>query len=78
MSNLKLKTGLLLVKLSFDNLENHNPITETLVRVFVDGDNLLAMGKASEYIKSMEKEARYTGYDGRVYPIYELRRITVE
>ena len=76
----KLKNGILLVKVDFDSLENHisAAIVEKNIRVFIDDDKKTAHGKISKYIDKMSKEARYTGYDGRIYPIYELRPITVE
>jgi hypothetical protein len=68
-----MKEALKLVKISFDSMENHDPLREQDIGVFVGNDGLTAHGKAGEYIKKMPPEELYLGWDGKIYPRFELR-----
>lgn len=73
-----MKEALKLVKISFDSMENHNPVTEKEIGIFVENDSLSAHGKASEYIDKMLPPVKlYLGYDGKLYPRFELRPVNI-
>ena len=67
-----------LVKIDFDNLENHNAICSEDLGVFVDGDNLTAHGKVKEFIRKMQPVKPYLGWNGQVYPQFRLEKIDLQ
>lgn len=64
-----------LIRIDFDNMENRDPYCEEEVAVFVGDAHLTAHGKASEYMRTMEKVRPYAGYDGQVYPQFKLKKV---
>jgi hypothetical protein len=69
--------GIRLIKISFDNLENHCPMELTVLGTFVAGDHLTAHGKVAKFINNMDPISMYLGYDGQVYPQYLLETCEV-
>lgn len=63
-----------LVRIDFDNLENHKPIRETEIGSFITGAELTAHGKIEAYFHAMAPERRYLGCDGHVYPRYRVEK----
>lgn len=66
-----------LVQVDFDNMENHNPEERKTIGVFVEGDNLSAHGKISEWFEKNGNFHLYLGWDGEVYPKFELETVTL-
>jgi len=61
-----------LVKVQFDNLENHNPIRESTVGIFIEGDGITAYGKVAKWLETQKPEKLYIGYDWKFYPKYRI------
>ena len=66
-----------LVKIGFDSLENRNPQYKETIGLFVDGDGLTALGKVSKWFDEQPPVKLYQGYDGGIYPQFELVYETV-
>lgn len=66
-------------KTTFDGMENRiEAARETkLVATFADGDGKSAYARACEWFKKLGPEVHYPGWDGEVYPKYELKKETV-
>lgn len=73
-------TGLKLIEVSFDNLENGyaEAICREELGVFVDGDKLTAHGKVEEFLRTLEPRHPYLGYDGEVYPQFKVERVQIK
>ena len=62
-----------LVRIDFDNMENHNPTTQKVLGVFIGEERgLTAQGKAAEWFNKQEPVRLYLGYDGQIYPQFRL------
>ena len=59
-------------EVTFDSLENHDPIRMVKLGVFVEKDGLSAHGNAAKFIAAMPARGLYLGYDGKVYPRIEI------
>ena len=70
--------GIMLTKLSFDNMENHYPVKETLIGVFTECGDLTPHGNIAEWFKKQSAEYRYLGWDNTVYPVYKLKEIELK
>ncbi|GAH06634.1 unnamed protein product [marine sediment metagenome] len=59
---------------NFDNMENQrsDAITKECVGTFIAGEHLTAHGKADKYIKSMKPINHYLGWNGIIYPKFEI------
>lgn len=67
------KTDLIrLMRIDFDNLENHNPIKEECIGVFVGSNGLSAHGKVGSWFAKQKSEKLYLGYNKQVYPQFRL------
>ena len=62
------------IKVDFDNMENINPLTETLVGIFVDTNGLSARAIAEKHVSSTTKPI-YSGWDNQQYPKYIFTEI---
>ena len=72
--------GLELIKIDFDNMENHNPQILESVAIFSDSKicGLSAHGRCGNYIKENFNNVKmYLGYDGRVYPQFYIKKIKI-
>ncbi len=72
-----MKEYLQLIKIDFDNMENHQPRVETLLMTFGPGGELTAHGKAAQWLSTQEPVKPYLGYNGEIYPKYQLKTIEV-
>ena len=43
-----------LIRVDFDNMENHDPLEETSLGLFTERDNLSAHGSIKEFIKNYQ------------------------
>lgn len=66
-----------LVRLDFDNLENHNPLSEHLVACFADDTNKTVHAALAEFLGMMPAVRLYAGYDGEIYPKFVVRTETL-
>lgn len=74
MSNVGTPTeALVLFRVEFDNMENHDPLREAEVAAFVDGDEK-AWAKLARHLRELEPVAVYLGYDDQVYPRFRVER----
>lgn len=69
--------GIRLEQISFDNMENHNPITVDVLGTFVDDNANTASYKVDLFLKEMPAQKMYTGWDDQVYPQYRLVKINI-
>ncbi len=67
----------ILKKISFDNMENHDPINVEIINIFIDGDET-AYKQASDYISEMPPQKLYFGYDHQLYPQFIFEKIRVK
>lgn len=67
---------LTLTKIGFDNMENHSPDYEEVVKTFVDTPEKTAYARLQEYFRSLPPEKLYVGYDFEIYPKYIIKRDT--
>lgn len=58
-----------IIRKDFDNLENHNPITETIYG-YVTNEI-----KAQSIVDSLNKQSTYTGWDNMMYPIFRYVKV---
>jgi len=61
-----------LTKISFDSMENRNPISREQVGIFYTSDIITAYKKVSDYFHNLSPIKSYLGYDGNIYPQWEL------
>ena len=61
-----------LVRIDFDNMENHDPIEEEILGVFIPSGGLSAWGMAAEWIRTQPPIKMYLGYDHEIYPKFRL------
>lgn len=61
-----------LVKTGFDTMENHNPLFKEEIGVFVDDGDMMAHGKIGDWLKDNGPFEFYLGYDGNVYPRFDV------
>lgn len=63
-----------LVRIDFDNLENRNARIKKTVGVFVPKESLTAHGAASAWFDAQPPQRMYLGWDGQVYPQWQLEQ----
>lgn len=63
---------LVLKKVTFDNLENHNARSEEEVACFLDDENEKAYAKLKRYLEELGPTQLYIGYDMEVYPQFRV------
>ena len=61
-----------LIRVHFDNSENHCPLCEEDLGVFFGGKHSSAHGQISEWMRKQEPCRVYLGYDGKFYPQYRI------
>jgi len=61
-----------LVRIDFNNLENHSPLSESVVACFVDDADKTAHAYACDFFCTMAPVRLYLGYDSNVYPKFML------
>lgn len=62
------------IRHDFDNMENNSPYRSEELGIFIAKDGLTAYGNASKFISGLRPVKIYSGYDGFVYPRFELVR----
>lgn len=68
-----------LVKIDFDVLENNDPFRRKEIAYFIsDVGGVSAHGKVEKYINNLPEVKFYLGWDGQVYPKYELENVELE
>lgn len=65
---------LILKRITFDNLENHNARSEEELACFLDDENEKAYAKLKRYLQELEPQQPYIGYDMEVYPQFRVER----
>jgi hypothetical protein len=63
------------VRIDFDELENRHPRTSQVLGVFVAKGPLTARGVASRWFAKQPPVSLYLGYDGQVYPQFQLKSV---
>jgi len=66
-----------LIEEEFDNLENHYPYSKKSHGIFIGGDDFSAHGFVGEYIKKLEPQELYLGYNGVVYPRFVVEHVRI-
>jgi hypothetical protein len=61
-----------LVRVDFDSLENHDPLTETEIGIFASAGGRSAAGRVSDWFANQAPVKLYTGYNEQVYPQWRL------
>lgn len=62
-----------IIRIDFDSMENHEPISKKEISVFFDEPNKSAFEKARYWLHNTYKAPNlYIGYDHKVYPQYEI------
>ena len=73
--------ALQLIRVGFDSMENHysDAVTRRVLGTFIDvpEPDKWAVCKIKEFLRTIELERPYLGWDNRVYPQYEVKEIEV-
>lgn len=62
-----------LIQIDFDTDENRDPTSIKSHGLFMDDGVLTAHGKMHAYLKTLPKIKPYLGWDGNIYPRFEVR-----
>lgn len=68
----------LLHRIDFDTLENHDPVRKTQLGLFSPDGRLTAHGKVSDFFLKLKPVQLYLGWDGQIYPKFELEEIETQ
>jgi hypothetical protein len=61
-----------LIEINFDNSENHHPYIQKSHGIFIGNKEFSAHGVVGKYINQIVEQKLYLGYDGQIYPRFEL------
>ena len=63
--------------IDFDNLENREPLVVRETKLFCDDEKETAHYKLGKYLSTLTITP-YLGWDNKVYPMFEVKRVLVE
>ena len=69
------RTGLQLIKIDFDPLENHNPESAE-IQIFIDEENNTAHNQINTYLEKQSIKP-YLGWNREVYPKYKVKDVKI-
>lgn len=64
-----------LIQHDFDNMENREAHREKILNVFVDTPDCNCYSQASDYLSKLKPPKLYLGWDEKIYPNFEYRKV---
>lgn len=71
-------TVLTLVRVDFDSMENRDPLVKKVVASFAEGEGKTAYAKLGEFVLALPPEPFYLGWDYKVYPCWEVKKLEAQ